>query len=107
MTSSLEIVEIARLRAEVRALREQLDADQAQRPAMRLSRNQAAAAIAVAEGAAHRAYWHACDTESCAIDPTDLDAPEGLLDDAYEAALNVARLAVAHGISWAEARELV
>lgn len=106
MTSSLEIVEIARLRAEVRVLREQLGTDQAKRPAMRITRNQAAAAIAVAVGAAHSAYWHACDTEGRALDPADLDAPKGLLDDAYEASLQVESLAAAQRISWPEAREM-
>ena len=91
----------------MRALREQLGTDRARIPTTRVTRDQAAATIAVAVGAAHRAYWHACDTESCAIDPTDIDAPDGLLDDAYDAALNVAKLAVAHGISWSEARELM
>lgn len=40
-------------------------------------------------------------------DPADLGAPEGLLDEAYEAALLVESLAAERGISWAEARELV
>ena len=52
-------------------------------------------------------YWAACDAEGRAIDPADLDAPGGLLDEAYEAALQVESLAVERGISWAEVRELV
>ena len=67
----------------------------------------AAAAIAKAVRAAHSAFWAACDAEGRAVDPDTLDAPEGLLDEAYEAALQVESLAAARGISWAEAREMV
>lgn len=42
-----------------------------------------------------------------AVEPADLDAPQGLLDEAYEAALTVESLAAERGISWAEALELV
>lgn len=73
-----------------------------------MTRDQAADAIAEAVSAAHSAYWSACDTECRAIDPAaDLDAPEGLLDEAYDAAELVESLAAERGISWAEARELV
>ena len=72
-----------------------------------MTRDQAAAAIAEAVGAAHAAYWAACDAEGRAIDPATLDAPEGLLDDAHDAAELVESLAAERGISWAEARELV
>ena len=71
------------------------------------ARDKAAAAIAKAVRAAHSAYWAACDAEGRAIDPDALDAPEGLLDDAHDAVLQVESLAVERGISWAEARELV
>ena len=67
----------------------------------------AAAAIAKAIDAAHAAYWTACDDEGLAIDPAELDAPQGLLDDAHDAALMVETLAQERSISWAEARELV
>jgi len=76
-----------------------------------MTRDQAAeaiaAAIAEAVGTTHSAYWSACDAEGRAIDPADLGAPEGLLDEAYEAALLVEGLAAGRGISWADARELV
>ena len=52
-------------------------------------------------------YWAACDVKSCALDPADLGAPEGLLDDAHDAADLVESLAADRGISRAEARELV
>lgn len=42
-----------------------------------------------------------------AIDPTELDAPDGLLDDAHDAALQVEGIAAARGISWTEARQFV
>ena len=41
-----------------------------------------------------------------AIDPAALDAPDNLLDDAYDAALQVEAIA-ARGISWTEARQFV
>ncbi len=63
--------------------------------------------IARAVDAAHDAYWTACDAEGRAIDPTDLDAPEGLLDAAYDAALKVEDIAAADGIPWSEARQFV
>ena len=72
-----------------------------------MTRDQAAAAIAKALRAAHAAYWAACDAEGRAIDPATLDAPEGFLDDAHDAAELVESLAAERGISWAEARELV
>lgn len=72
-----------------------------------MTRSQAAAAIAQAVDAAHAAYWAACDDEGRAIDPDDLDAPQGLLDDAHDAALKVQDIAESRGISWAEARQFV
>ena len=72
-----------------------------------MTRKQAAAAIAKAIDAAHAAYWAACDTEGRAIDPDDLSAPAGLLDEAYDAALLVEGIAESRGISWADARQFV
>jgi len=102
MTDSIAIAEIANLRAEVRALRQQLQAGILL--PVTITRNTAATSIAKAVGAAHSAYWAACDAESKAINPACLDAPEGLLNDAYEAALHVESLADERGISWPEAR---
>lgn len=70
-------------------------------------RDAAMQAIAKAVNAMHRAYWSACDAEGRAIDPTELDAPDSLLDDAYSAALQVEAIAAARGISWTEARQFV
>ena len=67
----------------------------------------AAAVIRRAIDAAHDAYWIACDAEGRTIDPTELGAPDGLLDDAYDAALQVEGIAAARGISWTEARQFV
>lgn len=72
-----------------------------------MTREQAAEAIAEAVRQADAAYWAACDAEGQAIDPDDLGAPAGLLDDAYDAALMVEDVAADQGIPWAEARELV
>ena len=78
-----------------------------------MTRDQAAKAIAAAMaeavGTTHNAYWSACDAEDRAIDidPADLGAPEGLLDEAYRAALLVKSLVAKRGISWAKASELV
>ena len=72
-----------------------------------MTRAEAAAAIAAALDAAHSAYWTACDTEGRALDPADLDAPDGLLDDAFDAALQVEAVAQERGLSWSEARQFV
>lgn len=69
--------------------------------------DEATDAIAAAVDAIHGAYWAACDAEERALDPDDLRAPDGLLDDAYDIALTVEAIATERGISWAEARELV
>ena len=70
-------------------------------------RDAAMQAIDKAVSAMHRAYWSACDAEGQAIDPDALGAPDGLLDDAHDAALQVEEIAVARGISWTEARQFV
>ena len=72
-----------------------------------MTRAKAAAAIQKAIDAVHDAYWSACDAEGKAIDPTELDAPDSLLDAAYDAALQVEAIAAARGISWTEARQFV
>ena len=72
-----------------------------------VNRAEAAAAIRQALDAAHVAYWSACDAEGCAIDPAALDAPEGLLNDAFDAALTVEAIAAARGLSWTEARDFL
>lgn len=71
-----------------------------------MNRIEAAAAIQNAVDAAYSAYWSACDTEGRAIDPAALDAPDSLLDDAYDAALQIQRVATAHGVSWDDARNI-
>jgi hypothetical protein len=73
----------------------------------RMTREQAAAAVAAALDALHDAYWAACDNEGRAIEPTDLGAPEALLDEAFDAALQVQGIAEGRGISWTEARDFV
>lgn len=70
-------------------------------------RDAATKAIAKAMRAAHAAYWAACDSECRAIDPADLGADEGLLADAYEAALIVEGIAAERGLSWHDARDYV
>lgn len=72
-----------------------------------MTRDKAAAAIVRAVRAAETAYWAACDAEGRAIAPNALGAPEGLLDDAYDAAVKVEEIAHARGISWLEARQFV
>ena len=49
----------------------------------------------------------AAEREGRAIDPGDLGASEGILDAAYDAALQVEDIADARGISWHEARQFV
>jgi len=71
------------------------------------ARTKAAVAIAKALDAMHRAFWSACDGEGRAIDPADLGAPDGLLDEAFEAAERVQAIAAERGLSWSEARDLV
>ena len=71
------------------------------------ARDAAVKAIARAMSAVYTAYWSACDAEGRAIDPVDLGAPEAILDDAYDAALQVEGIADARGISWHEARQFV
>lgn len=71
-----------------------------------MTRQRAMQAIAAALDDMHVAYWAACDAEGRAIDPADLGAPEGLLDDAHDIALTVEALAADRGITWADAREL-
>ena len=70
-------------------------------------RDAATKAIAKAVRAAHAAYWAACDAEGRAIDPADLGADEGLLADAYEAALMVEGIATERNLSWHDARDFV
>jgi hypothetical protein len=72
-----------------------------------MTREQAAAAIAAAVDAAIDAYWQLCDEVGYAVDPDDLDAPDGLLDSAHDTALIVQGLAEDRGISWVEARQFV
>jgi len=72
-----------------------------------MTRDEAAQAITDAVDAIHTAYWAACDAAECAVDPDDLNAPAGLLDDAYDIALTVESIAAERGISWPEARQLV
>ena len=71
------------------------------------ARDTAMKAIARAMSTVSTAYWAACDAEGRAIDPDDLDASEGILDAAYDAALQVEDIAEARGISWHEARQFV
>lgn len=71
-----------------------------------MAMNAAADTIAKALNAIRAAYWDACDAERRAIDPDDLGAPGGLLDDAYDVALRVEGMARRDGLAWAAAREL-
>ena len=72
-----------------------------------ITRTKAAAAIAKAMDAAHSAYWAACDAEAAPIDPADLGAPAGLLDEAHERACLVLVLTNERGIAWRDARCLL
>lgn len=54
-----------------------------------------------------QAYWTACDAERRAVDPDELKAPPGVLDDAYDTALRVEDIAAGRKISWEEARQFV
>jgi len=72
-----------------------------------MTRAKIAAAIQKALDAAHAAYWAACDAEGCAIDPAVLNAPDGLLDEAYEAALMVEDIAAERGLNWQDARDYI
>lgn len=69
-----------------------------------MTRDEAAHAIGDALDAILTAYWAACDTAECAVDPDDLNAPAGLLDDAYDIALTVESIAAERGLSWADGR---
>jgi len=73
--------------------------------AMAMTRKKADKAMAIAREIAIDAYWSACDAESRAIDPHMLDIPEGIVDEAYAAALQVESLIDRDGITWAQARE--
>ena len=72
-----------------------------------MTRDEATTAIQKAIDEAVAAYWSACDTECRAIDPADLHAPKGLLEDAYDMALMVQDIATDCGMSWMDARENV
>ena len=64
-------------------------------------------AMAIAKEIAIGAYWSACDAEGLAIEPGALDIPEGIVDEAYAAALQVERIIEKDGITWAQARKHV
>ena len=64
-----------------------------------MTRDRAAEVVAKAVIAAHDVYWAAYDVEGRAVDPAALDASEGFLDDADEAAFLVGSLAADRGIS--------
>lgn len=72
-----------------------------------MTRAKATAAIQKALDAAHAAYWAACDAEGRAIEPAALSAPDGLLDEAYEAALLVEGIAADRGLNWQDARDYI
>ena len=106
MSDSLAIAEIIRLRKELDKLqRNQVGND------YRLSniktRDDATEVISKAIEATLAAYWAACDAEGRAVDPADLDAPEGFLDEVYRSAQIVEGIIDERGVTWAEARKLV
>lgn len=72
-----------------------------------MTRDRARAAISRAIGTIHAAYWAACDAEGRAINPADLGAPDGLLDEAQADALTVEYLAQERNLSWMDARDLL
>jgi len=72
-----------------------------------VTRDQAAATIAAALDAIDAAFWAACDAAAGPIDPADLGAPDGLLDEAFDTAERVQAIAAERGLTWPEARDLV
>ena len=76
-------------------------------PADSVTREQTMEAITAAVYTAHDAFWRACDAEGRAIDPADLEAPDGLLDAAHELAVQVETLARERGIAWDTARAVI
>lgn len=70
------------------------------------TKTKASDAIAEALIAAHSAYWAACDAAGGAIDPAELGAPDGLLNDAYELALHLESIASERHLTWQAVRDL-
>ena len=66
-----------------------------------------AAATAQAVDAAHAAYPAARHADGSAIHLYDLEAPEGLLDEIHNVALNVGDIAERRGMPGVEARQFV
>ena len=69
--------------------------------------SRARAAIAEGEAAIVNAYWIVCDHQGRAVDPAEIDAPDGVLDEAFAAAQRIEAIARERGLSWSEARDLL
>ena len=106
MSDSLAIVEIIKLRKELDTLQRKQVGYGFEMSAIK-TRDDASEVISKAIQAMLDAYWAACDAEGRAIDPADIDAPEGFLDEAYRRAQTVEGVVNKRGITWAEARKLV
>jgi hypothetical protein len=96
--------ELERLRREQRGQQELKSEHAVEKPSPRA---EARSSIAKAVRAAEAAYWSACDAEGKAIRPSTLGAPTGLLDEAYDIALEAELLVADKGFSWDEARKRV
>lgn len=96
--------ELEQLRESQRLRQESKENSDDEKPS---ARAEARSSIAKAVRAAEAAYWSACDAEAKAIRPSTLGAPTGLLDEAYDIALEAEPLVADKGISWDEARRQV
>ena len=65
------------------------------------------AAIAEGEAAIVNAYWIVCAHQGRAVEPAEIDAPDGVLDEAFAAAQRIEAIARERGLSWSEARDLL
>ena len=69
--------------------------------------SRARAAIAEGEAAIVNAYWIVCAHQGRAVEPAEIDAPDGVLDEAFAAAQRIEAIARERGLSWSEARDLL
>ena len=69
--------------------------------------SRARAAIAEGEAAIVNAYWIVCAHQGRAVEPAEIDAPDGVLDEAFAAAQRIEAIARERGLSWSEARDML
>ena len=65
------------------------------------------AAIAEGEAAIVNAYWIVCAHQGRAVEPAEIDALDGVLDEAFAAAQRIEAIARERGLSWSEARDML